>query len=211
MLDDLPQADPRKEIMAEILEQVRRLDKTVRDLLAFARPGVPERAPCDLHQTLDRVLVLLAENPAARATRVVRRYARGIPRLEADDRQLGQVFLNLFLNAVQAMPGGGQLTITTAPRAWEALDGEAPEGCGPVVEVAVSDTGTGIPAHALREVFHPFFTLKHQGTGLGLSISRRIVEDHGGWIRAESPPGHGATLRVFLPVPPAAPRQEGPA
>jgi signal transduction histidine kinase len=210
MADDLPQADPKKEIMAEVVEQVRRLDKAVRDLLAFARPGVPERAPCDLHQTLDRVLILLAENPAARAARVVRRYAGGIPRLEADEQQLGQVFLNLFLNAIQAMPGGGQLTITTALRAWERLDGEGPGGRGPVVEVAVSDTGPGVPAHALREVFQPFFTLKHHGTGLGLSISRRIVEDHGGWIRAESPPGQGATFRVFLPLPSAA-REEAPA
>ncbi len=204
MADDLPVADPRKEIMVEILDQVRRLDKTVQDLLAFARPSLPERAPCDLHQTLDRVLVLLAENPAAKDTRIVRRYAPGIPRLHADARQLGQVFLNLFLNAVQAMPGGGQLTIGTALRAWEELDGEGPSGSGPVVEVAVSDTGRGIPAHALRDVFQAFFTLKHQGTGLGLSISRRIVEDHDGWIQAESPPGQGATFRVFLPLRPAA-------
>jgi signal transduction histidine kinase len=208
MADDLPRADPRKEIMLEVLEQVRRLDKTVQDLLSFARPGVPERAACDLHQTLDRVLILLAENPAAQRARILRRYASGVPCLQADDRQLGQVFLNLFLNAIQAMPGGGQITITTEVRSRAELDGEAPPaGCGPVVEVAVADSGCGIPAHALGDIFKPFFTLKHQGTGLGLSITRRIVEDHGGWIRAESPPGQGATFRVFLPLHPALGRQ----
>jgi signal transduction histidine kinase len=199
MADDLLATDPRKEIMGEILTQVRRLDKTVQDLLAFARPSPPERAPCDLHQTLDRVLILLAENPAAKAVRIGRHYATSLPCLAADGAQLGQVFLNLFLNAIQAMPGGGQLTIATALRAAERRNG-APPVPGPVVEVAVTDTGPGIPAHALPDIFQPFFTLKHLGTGLGLSISRRILEDHGGWMEAESAPGRGATFRVFLPV-----------
>ncbi|HTU02549.1 MAG TPA: ATP-binding protein, partial [Candidatus Sulfotelmatobacter sp.] len=88
----------------------------------------------------------------------------------------------------------------------EAHDGSAPEDArpikGPVIEVAVEDTGPGIPPDALQDIFQPFFTLKHRGTGLGLSVSRRIVEDHGGVLWAESPAGRGATFHVVLPLRP---------
>jgi signal transduction histidine kinase len=233
--DELPEADSRKEIMREILSQVHRLDRTVRDLLTFARPGKPEISPCDIHQVLDRVLLLLAESPEAKDVRVVRAYHPGIPRLNADGKQMGQVFLNLILNAVQAMPGGGSVTIATRL----ARDGDrrsvdwsigqfggterSGQGnqspnrpmhqltCPPDgqwVEVAVSDTGPGIPPHMLRDIFTPFVSTKRRGTGLGLSVSRRIVEDHGGRIQAESPAGSGATFRVCLPLE-AASRQTG--
>ena len=200
MADELPETDPRKEIMGEILDQVHRLDKTVRDLLAFARPGKPDIGPCDIHQVLDRVLILLAENPAAKQVRVVRAYQPGVPSLDADSKQLGQVFLNLLLNAIQAMPTGGQITLKTTMREIDGTDGNAPMARDRVVEVALTDTGPGIPPHLLQDIFNPFFTTKHRGTGLGLSVSRRIVEDQGGWIDAESPPGQGATFRVCLPV-----------
>jgi hypothetical protein len=224
--DELPETDPRKEIMREILSQVHRLDRTVRDLLAFARPGKPEVAPCDIHQVLDRVLLLLAESPEAKQVRVVRAYQPGLPRLAADGKQLGQVFLNLVLNAVQAMPGGGSVTIATRlfeggqlvessssqlagtrdPESGDQLTNRQLDYStihpaeGGWVEVAVSDTGPGIPPHILKDLFSPFVSTKRRGTGLGLSVSRRIVEDHGGWIEAESPPGSGATFRVFLPL-----------
>lgn len=200
MGEELPDEHPRKEIMREVLAQVHRLDRTVRDLLALARPGKPEFGPCDIHQVIDRTLILLAENPEAREVRVVRAYQPGIPPVDADGKQLGQVFLNLILNAVQAMPEGGQLTIRTALRDGSASNGEVHRGKGRIVEVAVSDSGPGIPPEALEEVFTPFVSTKRRGTGLGLSVSRRIVEDHGGWITAESPPGEGATLRVCLPL-----------
>jgi signal transduction histidine kinase len=232
LADDLPASDPRKEIMQEVLTQVRRLDKTVRDLLAFARPGKPSVAPCDIHQILDRVLLLLAENPAAKQVRVVRAYRPDIPQFPADGEQLRQVFLNLMLNALQAMPKGGCVTIATSrlhrgqlvkssigqrgrtqdpADSDELANGQLDHSTnrlaeGGWVEVAVADTGPGIPSHLLEEIFKPFFTTKHRGTGLGLSVSRRIIEDHGGWIEAESRPGQGATFRVFIP---AAPRAGG--
>jgi signal transduction histidine kinase len=199
--EDLPATDSRKEIMDEILSQTRRLNKTVQDLLTFARPAPPTLGSCDLHRVIDRVLLLLAEDPAAKHVRVVRNYSPGLPRVEADDKQLGQVFLNLLLNAAQAMHGSGQITITTrlngadgTPRVPSAAAG------GQAVEVCVTDTGPGIPPATLSELFKPFFTTKPRGTGLGLAISRRIIEDHGGWIRAESPPHQGATFRIGLPV-----------
>ncbi|MBI3086781.1 MAG: HAMP domain-containing protein [candidate division NC10 bacterium] len=227
MADELPEADPKREIMREILEQVHRLDKTVRDLLAFARPGKPDIGPCDIHQVLDRVLILLAENPAAKQVRVVRAYQPGVPSLDADSKQLGQVFLNLLLNAIQAMPTGGSVTIATRlvrngdRQSVVASTGQfggtersdrrdqltnrlmyqsTSPSDGRWVEVTLTDTGPGIPPHLLQDIFNPFFTTKHRGSGLGLSVSRRIVEDHGGWIEAESSPGQGATFRVWLPV-----------
>jgi signal transduction histidine kinase len=202
MADELPETDPRKEIMHEILDQVHRLDKTVRDLLAFARPGKPDIGPCDIHQVLDRVLILLAEDPAAKTVRVVRAYQPGIPCLEADAKQLAQVFLNLILNAIQAMPTGGQMTLSTTLRGRDGVGGDRRGAGGQTVEVVIADTGPGISPNLLPDIFKPFFTTKHRGTGLGLSISRRIVEDHGGWIEVESSQGQGATFRVCLPIRP---------
>jgi signal transduction histidine kinase len=192
MADELPETDPRKEILLEILNQVRRLDKTVRDLLAFARPGRPDVAPCNLHQVLDRTLLLLAGDPEAKRMRVVRNYRPDLPPLAADGKQLGQVFLNLILNAVQAAPAGGPVTIRTDVRSGG--------GAEPLVTVEVADCGPGIPAHLREEIFKPFVTTKHRGTGLGLSVSRRIVEEHGGSIEVESPQAGGAVFRVLLPL-----------
>jgi len=209
MGEELPDDHPRKAIMQEVLAQVHRLDRTVRDLLTLARPGRPEVAPCDIHQVLDRTLILLAESPEAKEVRVVRAYQPGIPALDADGKQLGQVFLNLVLNAVQAMPEGGQITIRTRLREAEGGDGEAHRGKGGIMEVAVTDTGPGIPPEAIEEIFTPFVSTKRRGTGLGLSVSRRIVEEHGGWITAESPPGEGATFRVCLPLIAVGHRERG--
>ena len=198
--DELPEADPRKEIMEEILDQVHRLDKTVNDLLVFARPATPALAPCDVRRVLDRVLILLAGDPAAKAVRLVRAYAADTPEVEADGKQLGQVFLNLLLNAVQAMPEGGQVTLRTGLYAGNGVDAEPRNGSRQAVEVRVIDNGPGIPANVVPNIFTPFFTTKSRGAGLGLSVSRRIVEDQGGWIGVESTPGEGTTFRVVLPV-----------
>jgi signal transduction histidine kinase len=209
MGEELPDDHPRKAIMQEVLAQVHRLDRTVRDLLALARPGRPEVAPCDVHQVLDRTLILLAENPEAKEVRVVRAYQPGIPALDADSKLLGQVFLNLILNAVQAMPEGGQITIRTTLRDADGADGEAHQGTGRILEIAVSDTGPGIPPEAIEDIFTPFVSTKRRGTGLGLSVSRRIVEEHGGWVTAESPSGEGATFRVCLPLNAVGHRERG--
>jgi two-component system NtrC family sensor kinase len=199
LAEDMPARDPRKEIMGEILAQIRRLDGTVRDLLTFARPGGPELGPCALHQVLDRVLLVLAEDPSAANVRVVREYQSDLPPVSADGKLLEQVFFNLLLNAVQAMGGHGTITLRTALGEASATwaDG-AP--LGRHVEVRVIDTGPGIPAHLLREIFTPFFTTKPRGIGLGLAITRRIVEDHGGRIGGENLPGQGAVFRICLPL-----------
>ncbi len=105
----------------------------------------------------------------------------------ADDKQLEQVFRNMILNALQAMPNGGELILSS----------EAAEGG---VKVTVEDTGVGIPEEALNQIFVPFFTTKTKGTGLGLSIVQKIVENHGGRISATSVPEQGTTFEIFLPI-----------
>jgi signal transduction histidine kinase len=199
LAEDMPASDPRKEIMGEILAQIRRLDGTVRDLLTFARPARAEIGPCFLHQVLDRVLLVLAEDPSAANVRVVREYHSNLPPVFADGKLLEQVFFNLLLNAVQAMGGRGAITLRTAlgEPGTTRTDG-AP--LGPHVEIRVMDTGPGIPAHLLREIFTPFFTTKPRGIGLGLAITRRIVEEHGGRISGGNLPGQGAMFRICLPL-----------
>ena len=120
---------------------------------------------------------------------VHRRFSPKVPTPESSADQLKQVFLNLILNAQQAMPEGGELTVSTS---W---DGPAHE-----VRIAFTDTGVGIPAENLNRIFEPFYTSRPDGTGLGLSISYNIVEQQGGRIEAESQTGVGSTLTVVLPV-----------
>src|SRR4029079_15425244 len=122
-------------------------------------------------------------------------YADGLPPVRADAEQLLQVFLNLALNAVQAMPEGGRLFVSRSIRRATRRGAAAA-----FLEVRFRDTGVGIPPGDLRNLFIPFFTTKEKGTGLGLPISQRIIENHGGTIELRSQAGMGATFTVLLPV-----------
>ena len=179
-----PPGDSRRGIMKEILDQIERLDRTVRDLLTFARPATPAREEVDLGDSLQRAWTLLSAQPAAKAIRFAVEGASGV-KVKADPHLLHQVWLNLFQNAVEAMPKGGELTAR--------VRNESPA----VVEV--SDTGAGFPPDQLEKIFKPFFTTKTQGTGLGLPITRKNLEAHGGRIRAESRPDQGTTFTVEMP------------
>jgi two-component system NtrC family sensor kinase len=139
-------------------------------------------------------LNFLRHQPMFRRLRLEMRIAPELPAITADANQLSQIMMNLLLNAAQATPEGGSITISAQKIKFaEAL------------ELTVTDTGAGIPADILPHVFEPFFTTKRgQGTGLGLSISHAYVRSHGGDIRVDSLPGHGTTVRITLPI-----RQEG--
>ncbi len=188
--------------LAEAIEEgARRARAVARDLQHFSRSDeeVPEEA--DVHALLDSSLNLLRHELRDRVE-VVRRYAPDLPRILCFPGPLAQVFLNLLMNAEQAIEGAGRIEIET--RAVEGIR----------VEVLVRDTGKGIPAHLRGRVFEPFFTTKPMGgkggSGLGLAISYGIVERHGGRIALESEEGRGTELRVLLPISPAyalAPRR----
>jgi two-component system sensor histidine kinase HydH len=185
LLEGYPEGDTRHDIGVEIIHQVDRLSRTVHDLLLFARPKAMDLVPTDLHGLIERILHVLRDDPGNGAVEVVRDFGDDVPIIQADGRQMEQVFLNLFLNAIQVMNHKGRVTIATRTH-------------GRQVVVTVSDTGPGIPPDKIAHIFEPFFTTRAQGTGLGLAIVKKIVEAHGGRIEATSTPGSGARFTATL-------------
>jgi signal transduction histidine kinase len=172
-----------------IQEQIGRISKIIASLLNMARPSRAARSPLELAPLLEETLAFVREKLARRGISTEPSYER-VGSIRADRERLQQVFLNLFLNACDAMPDGGVLEVTLAPH------GEYE------VAVDVADTGAGIAESDLDHVFDPFFTTKTagEGNGLGLSVARGIVTDHGGAITVESRAGHGTRFRVVLPL-----------
>ena len=184
-------ADPCRE-GGEYLEAIHRnvaaADRTIRGLLAFARPQAPCLEVMDLTEPLDRACLLLRGEFAKHGVQLVKQYAPDLPRMKGDVEQLQQLFLNLLLNAIQAMDDGGTITINTVFDSPEWL------------RVELVDTGYGIPKADLDRIFDPFFTTREGGTGLGLSIAHRHVEAHLGRLMVESEEGQGTRFTVFLPT-----------
>jgi signal transduction histidine kinase len=179
------------ELIAGANEGVDRIAAVVRTLSGFARGDDGVQRAVDLRRALDGA-ILMAEPQIRGRARIVREFAE-VPVVCVPNHRLEQVFLNLLLNAAQAIPAGDADRNHIVVRLARAADG---------VEVAVADTGVGIPDDVLGHIFEPFFTTKPDGsgTGLGLSISRGIVEELGGRIDVESEVGRGTTFRVSLPL-----------
>jgi two-component system, NtrC family, sensor histidine kinase PilS len=191
-----PQGDDRR-LMDIVLRESDRLDAIIRDFLQFSRPPHLVRVPTDVTAMLDEILLMLANHSGvqgAESPRVDIQRVGGEPTVKADvdPAQLRQALWNLCLNAVEAMPQGGELRV--------GVQTVTPESGRTLMEVTVEDTGVGIAAAALTQVFEPFFTTKPHGTGLGLAIAHRIVEDHGGEIRVQSEPWRGTRFTISLPV-----------
>jgi len=182
-------SDPRRADLDTISREALRCREIVKGLLDFSRQTPPQRKPARLEAAIDKVLQVL--RPQARKTGVeIVEQGDELPEILMDAAQIQQVFLNLLVNAMDAMPTGGTITITRR-RVDE----------GKFVEVDVADSGTGIPSDQLHHIFEPFFTTKEgKGTGLGLSISWGIAEAHGGTLSARSETGQGATFTLRLPV-----------
>ena len=185
--------DPRREDLDDVIKELDRIEQIITGLLLFARPPQARPQPCDVHTVLARTLDLMELQLGDAQVTVTRTYAEDLPQVWADPDLLQQVFLNLCLNAVQAMPQGGELTITTGVRRYRTRRS--------LVDVSIRDTGVGIPRDLMEKIFDPFFTTRSMGTGLGLPISVQIVRAAGGVVTAKNNPGGGATLRVSLPVP----------
>jgi signal transduction histidine kinase len=169
-----------------------RVRKIVRGLKTFARADTPHRRPLDLEAAIE-VAVNVTSNEIRHHARLVKEYGR-TPRVSADEVRLGQVFINLLVNAAQSIGEGNVADNEIGIKTWTDVEGRA------VVEVR--DTGCGIPEHLLQRVFDPFFTTKDigLGTGLGLSISHEIVASLGGLIEVASEVGKGTVIRVVLPA-----------
>jgi signal transduction histidine kinase len=189
------------------MDEVERLDTIVRDLLLFARPRQTHRTVCNLRALSERVLHMLQPQCDERGVRVLQTCPDALPLLSLDASQIEQVLLNLYLNAIQAMPEGGTLAVSyqvvpALERAETCLLADRPgdQRQGEWLELAVSDTGMGIASEDLERVFQPFHTTKAHGIGLGLPITRRFIEEHQGTILLESQLGYGTTVTVRFPL-----------
>lgn len=184
-----------KEFLDIIVEEVNRLNKIVSQFLDYARPYRGDQTPLDVNDVVRKTLHLIEKEEGAARVEILTNLVDSLPMVRADAEQLRQVFLNLAINAVQAMPGGGRLQVSTSLRRSTRRGAAAA-----FLEVRFRDTGTGIPVGDVRNLFIPFFTTKEKGTGLGLPISQRIIENHGGTIEVRSQLGSGATFTVLLPI-----------
>jgi two-component system NtrC family sensor kinase len=193
---------PEKEKITEDLELIRsesmRCGQIVRDLLTYARGGSHELEPARLHALIERALKLTAHHMELGHVEVEERLELADDVVVCDGDQIVQVLLALFINAREAMPEGGQLTVSTRQPADDPA----------VVELIVRDTGVGIPPAIQERIFDPFFSTKEEakGVGLGLAVVYGIIKRHGGTISVESAPGSGATFTIELPRKPSAPR-----
>jgi signal transduction histidine kinase len=175
------ETDPRKQLGKIIVEEASRLNAIVTDFLDFARPTEPRLADCSVDEVLERNLAFLQVEMDRRGIRVERDFGGNGTSVQADADLLYRAFLNVLMNAVEALHEGGTIRVITRYR-----DGQKDN-----LEVIIADTGPGISEEVKGKIFEPFFTTRVKGTGLGLSIVRNIVESHGGSIRIESPPPEG--------------------
>jgi len=180
-------ADDARERLSQIVaHESERLNHIIKNFLEYARPAPLSIATFDVAAAAEEVLLLLEHRTSSGSLKVIREFAPSIP-WAVDAQQLRQILWNLCLNAVEAMPEGGELRVSVSVR-------------GATLEVAVSDTGDGIAAADVSHVFEPFFSTKPEGTGLGLALVHRIVQDHGGEIDVRSAPGLGTTFTLTLPA-----------
>jgi len=181
-------------IVSKGIDEIRRIELLIKNLLNFAKPPQPQFTAVDINDLLDKTITFSFKHPSllsniATGINIVRDFGKSLPEVMADPMQLQQIFLNLLLNAVDAMPNGGTLTVKTAYH--KEIDS---------IGIDISDTGKGINERLRDKIFKPFFTTKPKGTGLGLAITKRLIEQHGGDICAVNNPGGGAIFCISLPV-----------
>ncbi|HSL99218.1 MAG TPA: ATP-binding protein [Candidatus Limnocylindria bacterium] len=179
-------------VLGKVIEEITRLDSLMKNFLNFAKPPKPTLSPLNVNELLHATLAFYtnsdANHPGKSDGIRIEKDFRSVPQTMADLMQLQQVFLNIVLNAIDAMPKGGTLTIRTS---FSEESGR--------IRVEIADTGKGIGEGPTEKIFEPFFTTKPKGTGLGLAISKQLVEQHGGSIAAANNPGGGATFEILLP------------
>ncbi len=172
-----------------IEKEIKRIDKIVREFLAFARPEKTEKTDVDVNEVLEEIITITMPKMDQSAIHLVKTLSPSLPVIKGHHDALKQVFLNLILNAMQAMDGwSGRLSIKS----------EAKDRC---VSVSIADTGIGISRENLKRIFDPFFTTKAEGTGMGLTLAHSIISDHSGKIDIDSSPGKGTTVKVEFPSP----------
>jgi two-component system NtrC family sensor kinase len=191
LLEDLAADDPRREDVEVMVKETIRCREIVKRLLDFAKQSKPQKKLTDINSLIENIVLLVRNQTSFRNIRIDKDLTADIPGIQADADQVQQVFINIVLNAAEAMTKGGMLTITS--RLSRSKD---------FIEIIFKDNGPGIPESVKEKIFDPFFTTKEHGTGLGLSISYGIIEQHGGTISVESTPGEGSVFAIELPIKP---------
>jgi len=172
--------------------EVDRIALLINELLEFAKPSEPKLELENITTILDGMILLISTEAKKKQINVIKNYALDLPPVQIDREQIKQVFLNILLNAIEATPEDGSITVKT--RSFMKPGGE------PYIQIEFTDTGFGIPPEKLEEIFNPFFTTKSAGSGLGLSISHQIIEDHKGYIHVESELTKGSSFFINLPL-----------
>lgn len=185
-------------IMLRMAEEIKRIELLIKSLLNFAKPPKPQLMATDINNILDKTIEFSLRHPFfishnTTAINVVKNFDMSLPDVTADPMQLEQAFMNLLLNAIDAMPDGGILNVKTSYDT--ALNSAG---------IEISDTGKGMDKGVKDKIFQPFFTTKSKGTGLGLAITKQLIAQHGGDISVESSIGKGTSFKIILPV-----KQEG--
>jgi two-component system NtrC family sensor kinase len=200
-IDLLIEQNKDSELVEVVRREIARIEAIVSRMHKFSGPGRAEFGQVHLHEVLDHSLRLMEPQLASKSAVLNRSFRADPDLLLGDDYQLQQAFVNLFLNALEALGPNGTLSVTTetcAPGASSAKRGDTVNG--PHIRVAITDTGVGILPENMVHLFEPFFTTKPHGTGLGLAITRRIIQEHQGAVSVESHPGQGTTFQILLPA-----------
>ncbi len=196
-------SDNDKSITTEILKQINRLDKIVKDLLSFAKPKPPEFLHAKINDVVEKALFFVYPEARKQNITIETDIEKDFPKMRMDPDQIQQVCLNLMINALQATPPGGTLSVSVAQKINDNGLKEKttiPIETESVLEITFRDSGKGVPEEDIQSIFEPFFTKKTKGTGLGLFISQKIVQEHGGEITVESKVGKGSIFTVYLPM-----------
>jgi two-component system, NtrC family, sensor kinase len=177
------------------LKEVDRICGLINDLLSFARPSKPNVAPENINDVVENIARILESQAKEKNVVILREFDAKLTKVWIDREQMKQVFMNLILNAIQAMKDGGSIVIATGVSARNNA-----ELIREYVQVEIRDTGIGIPQENLEHIFDPFFTSKDEGSGLGLAVSHRIVQEHGGFLTVKSQVGKGTSFFVHVPL-----------
>jgi hypothetical protein len=183
---DLPSTSPARAVVKDVRHEIGQINRIITDLLDTARPRSPQVRVADLNTTVEHSVMLARQQALSKPITIDFQKNSGLPEVPHDGDQIHQVLLNLLLNSIQAIDGPGLIKVEL-------------DEVGSRVAVRVTDSGRGIPAENLADIFKPFYTTKGNGTGLGLSLAKRIVEEHQGTIDVSSTVGKGTQMTVYLP------------
>ena len=193
LLSETDSNNPQYRYLKIIDEETKRCQKIIQELLQFSRPSAAELHPTEIQQIIEKTAKLVSNRLYQQKIELCLDLDKNLPMIDADSKQLEQVLINIYLNAIDAMPHGGKLTLGAK---LSTTNGDAP-----MLVVTVADTGFGIEDENLSKIFLPFFTAKKtKGLGLGLPICQRIIKNHGGRIGFASQPGKGTTFQIQLPL-----------